>query len=120
MAMMNFNVFCDTTEVWVLQKVLAQYKIHAAVWPTDTPGTQVRLLVHAATAAEGRHMQTLLDGAQAALRALHFMGYVRVAETDTNNYQLTPHGGNPQQGISIVPSKRGQEDDQYAFDTTHD
>lgn len=87
MAMMSFNVFCDTTEVWVLQKVLAQYKIHAAVWPTDTPGTQVRLLVHAATAAEGRQMQTLLDGAQAALRALHFMGYVRVAETDTNNYQ---------------------------------
>jgi hypothetical protein len=82
--MMSFNVFCDTTEVWVLQKVLAQYKIPVFVRPTDTPGTQVRLLIHAHTTAEGRRMQTLLEGAQATLRALHFMGHVRVAETETN------------------------------------
>lgn len=83
--MMSFTVLCDTTEVWVLQKMLTQYKHLAIVQPTDTPGTQVRLLIHAHTTAEGRRMQTLLEGAQATLSALHFMGHVRVAETETNN-----------------------------------
>jgi hypothetical protein len=89
MTMMSFHVFCDTSEVWVLQKVCAQYKIRATVSPTDTPGTHVRLLVHADTTVKGRHMQTLLEGAQAAMRALHFMGHVRVAETETTN-TMTP------------------------------
>lgn len=81
MAGMAFNVVCDPTEVWVLQKVLAQYHVPASLWPTDPPGPQVRLLVSAHTFAEGRHIQAVLAGAQAALEALHFMGYVRVAET---------------------------------------
>jgi hypothetical protein len=85
MAMMSFDVFCDPTEVWVLQKVLAQYKIPAVVCATDTPATHVRLLVHADTREAGRQMQTILEGAQAALRALHFMGHVRVTETKTRN-----------------------------------
>jgi hypothetical protein len=78
--MMSFNVFCDPTEVWILQKVLTHYHVYAAVWPTDPPGPQVRLLVHANTTAQGHRMQAVLEGAQAALTALHFMGYVRVAE----------------------------------------
>jgi hypothetical protein len=81
MTMMAFNVVCDPTEVWILQKVLAQYHVYAAVWPTDPPGEQVRLLVHAHTMAQGHRMRAVLEGAQEALRALHFMGYVRVAET---------------------------------------
>jgi hypothetical protein len=83
MAMMGFNVLCDPTEVWILQKVLAQYQVAASLWPTDPPGPQVRLLVHAHTTAQGRYVQAVLEGAQAALAALHFMGYVRVAETAT-------------------------------------
>jgi hypothetical protein len=91
MTMMAFNVFCDSTEVWVLQKVLAQYKSGATVLTTDMPGTHVRLLVHAHTTAQGRQMQTLLEGAQAALKALHFMGHVRVAETETNEAEGNDH-----------------------------
>jgi hypothetical protein len=89
MAMMSFNVVCDPTEVWVLQKVLAGTQGWASVWPTDPPGPQVRLLVHATTMAQGRHLQAVLEGAQAALTALHFMGYVRVAETVPTTAALT-------------------------------
>jgi hypothetical protein len=81
MTMMAFHVVCDPTEVWVLQKVLAGTQGWASVWPTDPPGPQVRLLVHAHTTRQGQHLQAVLAGAQAALQALHFMGYVRVAES---------------------------------------
>jgi hypothetical protein len=81
MTMLSFDVPCDPTEVWVLQKVLAQYRVPARVLPLDPPGPHVRLLVHATTTAQGRHIQAVLEGAQAALTALSFMGHVRVAET---------------------------------------
>jgi hypothetical protein len=84
MTMMSLNVVCDPTEVWVLQKVLAHYHVSAAVWPTDPPGPQVRLLVPATTTAQGHRMQAVLEGAQAALRALGFMGYLHVAEIVTS------------------------------------
>jgi hypothetical protein len=98
MTMMSFHVYCDASEVWVLQNVCAQYKTLATVSLTDTPGTHVRLLVHAGTTAQGRHMQILLEGAQAALKALHFMGHVRVAETATPNAMTpsTPAKASPQ------------------------
>jgi len=99
MTMMSGVVICDVAAVWVLQKVLKQYKISSVVTrleppdvvastkppyvvqPLDPAATQVRLLWHTDTTTTGRRIQTVLEGAQAALTALHFMGHVRVAET---------------------------------------
>lgn len=84
MTMMSGTLDCDRAEEWVYLAVLRAYPVvvmYAAQQPTDAPGTTVRLLWHAHTTADGRRLAVILEGVQATLKALRFMGHVRVAET---------------------------------------